>query len=139
MRISITSGLITNSSSVVHGFDKRLLENTKVKAFMECYGISEGYVARTIWNRGESCVVVSDEQKELLKRKFAASEYADEPSPGCIYGDHKIEDGEFAVLYGDEYTTVASVLCDLLSEAYKEMNPDCGDRWRASKWHFDFN
>ena len=120
MKLSINSGFITNSSSVVHGFDKELLEDPDVAAFMAKYEIQGGYV-NDVWYRSCDSIAVTPEQKQNLIEQFASSDY----SPRAI--PVKPDDNQIVVVYGDEYDSLASQLCGLLSSAAKRL--ERGEIW----------
>ncbi len=109
-RLIINVGFITNSSSAIHWFPKELLGDPDVKAFMEAYGLSSGYVGDELWNRG-SCesIAITKEQLQNVNEQLSNSEYSS--NPGGVNPD---DDSTFVIIYGDEYQSVTSELASLL-------------------------
>lgn len=116
MRITIGSGFITNSSSVVHYFDKSLLEDPEVAAFIKAYDLQDGIIGKEMYSRsGCSSFLPTRELKEEARRRFNAAmdDYGVESH--IDFGAN--EDNVVTLVYGDEYYSFASILCKLLSEA----------------------
>jgi hypothetical protein len=126
IRVTIGTGFITNSSSVVHYFDKALLKDPDVVAFIKAYGLEDGFVGKEIWNRSLcASLLVTKEQKALVQRQFTGDLYPygdiiDTPTGPSMKVD---DDDAVVIIYGDEYTTFASTLCRLLEQAEERM-PD---------------
>jgi len=105
-RLTFTSGFITNSSSVIHGFPRELLEHPHVKEFMQKYGVTGGMMPRDVWNRAAcTAILVTDEQVNAVRKSMTSDNY----------GGH-IPDtpGLFFVIYGDEYESIAEDLSELI-------------------------
>lgn len=135
MKLSVTTAFITNSSSVVHGFDKTLLEEPRVKAFMERYEIQHGFVGPDLWSRSTcGSVVITEDQKAAVQHELSGYEEAERSADSPVSFKE-----EFGVIYGDEYDSVASELCHLISEIVIERDKLKGI-WRAgSNWTYDYN
>lgn len=114
-RLTIQIGFITNSSSVIHWFPKEVLTDPEVRTFIEAYGIGEGFVGEYLWSRS-SCgsFLVTDAQKNAAEYQLNESEYGG--GGYSMGGPDKV-----TVIYGDEYTSVASELCEVLSRACRRM------------------
>lgn len=125
IKISVNTGFITNSSSVVHGFDQELLEDPDVAAFIQTYGMSEGFVG-DVWYRSETTFAVTPEQKQEVREAFSTSEFSSRSIPG----DN--DDDSVIIVYGDEYETITSELANLLYQASQRLG-------RGNLWSFDFN
>lgn len=112
-RVTINIGFVTNSSSCIHSFDKRVLEDTEVKAFLSAYGIENGYIGADLWNRATcGSFLVSQEQKD------AAFEQLNEPG----YGKYAAPAAnEVVVIFGDEYQEISSTLSGILSQACERL------------------
>ena len=117
IRVSINTGFITNSSSVVHGFDRALLEDEEVRTFMETYGLLGGLEGNP-WRRDSPVIAVTEEQVESVKRSLTEHEYAGSSTSAANGLDPK---EHIVVIYGDEYRTVANELCGILSEAAERL------------------
>lgn len=124
-RLTVNVGFITNSSSVVHWFPRAVLEDPEVRAFVEAYEIGGGFLGEEIWNKSAcGSFVVSAEQREALRAALNDGEYG---------GGHAVGgEGEVAVVYGDEYSSVASELCEVLGRACRRMGISDG-------WSHDYN
>lgn len=120
-RVTIGIGHITNSSSVVHYFDKRLLGDPDVKAFVEAYGLGEGRVGADLWHRGHcSSYLPTKEAKHEASRRLSGDLYPF--GPGAESGTSiREDDDEIIVIYGDEYESFARDLCELLAAAAKKL------------------
>lgn len=119
-RISISTGFVTNSSSIVQHFDKTLLLDPDVKAFLDAYDLHEGRCSENIWYRSQAAsFLVTKEQKELARRQFTGdlNPFTDEEweCNGPLIDPNK--DDEVVVCYGDEYTSFAHTLCELIKAA----------------------
>ena len=70
LTLSITSGFITNSSSVIYNFPNEMLEFPEVKALFRFYNISmtDGLIPADVWHRSVEgdTVVFNREQKQIL-------------------------------------------------------------------------
>jgi len=107
MRLSINTGFITNSSSVVYHFPEELLEDPEVKAVLDAYGVSGGFISGNLYNR-ETCdtFAVTEEQKTIV-----ANDLKSDLGPGPAID---ITGATIVVVHGDEYTGLASMLASLL-------------------------
>lgn len=116
MRITIGSGFITNSSSVVHYFDKSLLEDPEVAAFIKAYDLQDGVIGREMYSRSNcSSFLPTRELKEEARRRFSAAMESYGSESHIDFGAD--DDNIVTLVYGDEYYSFASILCGLLSEA----------------------
>lgn len=114
-QVSVTLGFITNSSSVVHHFPRELFEDARVQAFMEAFAAQDGFVGDNMWHRGRcTTVAMTRDQKAIVAHQMRHNEY-DAKGP-----EIDVESDDVVVVYGDEYTTVASQLCSLVCEVAKE-------------------
>lgn len=124
--VSITVGFITNSSSVVHHFPRALLEQPEIKAFLEAFEIQDGFVGSEIWNRS-SCgsFAVTKEQKAQILAELNHSDYG---------GGYNVDvDGDsVVVVYGDEYSDIASILHHMLWQTATSLGIAAGES-------FDYN
>lgn len=112
-------GFVTNSSSVVYHFPKKLLEYPAVKAFLAAYEIEDGFVGDDLWHRGECGTIALDRKtKELADQRLHRESYGAEGgyAPGIAVDD----DNTFVVVIGDEHHDLAYIfshmLCDLARE-----------------------
>jgi len=126
-RISISTGFVTNSSSIVQHFDKSLLLDPEVASFLETYDLKDGRCSSELWDRSKAAsFLVTREQKDLARRQFTGdlNPYAKEEwnTPGPLIDPDK--DQEVVVCYGDEYTSFASELCHLLRKAAEKASLD---------------
>ena len=97
-KLMATTGFVTNSSSQVCWFDPKILEHPEVQAFIEAYGIKDGYVGKDLWHRGAcGSVLVTKEQKE------AANKQMRQDSDFCPGVTINPDGQETVVIYGDEY------------------------------------
>jgi len=113
-RLTFTSGFITNSSSVIHGFPRELLDHPHVKEFMQKYGVTGGMMPRDVWNRSAcTAILVTDEQVKAVQKKMTQTDFED-----CS-GNLPNMPGLFFVIYGDEYDSIAADLARLIRD-----NPD---------------
>jgi len=110
-------GFITNSSFAVHHFPRQLLEHPEVKAFIETFEISQGFVGSDVWNRSMcSTVAMTKEQKQAAHDAFHAEGY-DEYHPPHV----DLETDSVMIIYGDEYSSVARSLSRLMRDAAEAM------------------
>lgn len=130
-RITVNIGFITNSSSCVYYFPKRVLEDPEVQAFIEAHDLENGYVGSSLWNRGGcSSFLVTKAQKQEAKRELWSYDgpAAEEPT-GSISSTIDPDDDGAYVIYGDEYRDTTHLLCEILSKAYARI--DNSDAFRA--------
>lgn len=113
--LSMQAGFITNSSSVVYHFPKEALDHPQIKAFLERYGITNGFVGENLWHRGRcGSVAINREQKQEVLDKLRRYDYS--------FPNIEVENEDFAVIvYGDEYTSLASTLSELLQNVCEDM------------------
>ena len=116
--ISGTTGHVTNSSSQVNCFDRELFGEPRVVAFMESYGVSEGYVGQNLCSRSHcGSVLMTDEQKETARKQFIDDGYS---VPGISR-----DPDDVVLIFGDEYPSdIAYMLCSLLVEIQHERGVD---------------
>lgn len=111
--ISIISGFITNSSSVINGFDASILDDKRVKTLMAKYGVQGGFIGEDFFSRNLcGSLLVTPEQKATAKKAFAEYEF------GAI--NYDFDDGRVYVMYGDEYHSLAHELSDIMKEISDE-------------------
>jgi len=119
-RLSGVLGFITNSSSAIYHFPGQLLEHPTIKKFMEIYEIQNGYIGRDLWNRGDcETLATTPAQKEEVAQRFQrdAEQFSfDVPSPGV-----NVNSDEVLLIYGDEYSGITSILCELMRNAAQEL------------------
>lgn len=114
-RISINSGFVTNSSSVVHYFDKGLLDHPKAVAFMEAYEIDEGFVGEDLWYRSHcDSILISKDSKEEAIKNLNSGDYANY-APSINPGGEEV-----IIIYGDEYDSLAQAFAHLLKQIAEE-------------------
>ena len=125
-QISVSIGFVTNSSSVIHHFPRELLEHPQVKAFIEKFELQDGFVGEDLWHLSHcTSFLVTPEQKAGVQERFTHNEY-DSRGPGI-----DMDPNQVVLIYGDEYTSIASSLCSLLKDALCEKaGPDA--RWGGS-------
>jgi len=122
MRISINIGFVTNSSSCVHHFPSELLQHPKIKAFLQTFEIEDGFVGPELWSRTHcTTVAITKEQKAEVQDKLTNNDY------GASGPAINVDTDEVVVIYGDEYQSIASALCNLMYEALVEQKG--GDYW----------
>lgn len=117
--VTVNVGFITNSSSVVHFFDKKLLEHPEVAAFLSKHEIT-GYVGANLWNRGAcESILITDEQKELGQKRMEGFEWG-------LGNDVKGAKDTFTVIYGDEHWGFAQELCHLIGKVTGKHRSELG-------------
>jgi len=118
MMLGINIGFITNSSSVVYHFPRALLEHEDIKAFLTAFDLHGGFVGSDLWHRGEcASIAMTKEQKLEVNDKLngsGASEYCSAPGINT-------EDDSVVIIYGDEYTSIASSLASLLKDTAQKL------------------
>lgn len=123
LRLGINLGFVTNSSSVVHHFPAEVLNDPVVRLFLDKFEIGGGFIGSDLWHRGAcSTVAMTKEQKREVQRKLQAINEGQE-SDGYMARVPAIntEDDSIVVIFGDEYTSLASALSRLMSEAAKQL------------------
>lgn len=116
--VTVNMGFVTNSSSCVHHFDRRVLDDPNVRAFMEAYNIQGGYVGSNLWNRSQcSSFIVTDAQRVEAQEDIAQVDFS--PPSLTVHGQDTV-----AVIYGDEYSDITSELCNLLRETCVKLYPE---------------
>jgi hypothetical protein len=124
LRLGINIGFVTNSSSVVHHFPAEVLNDPTVKMFLEKFEISGGFVGSDLWHRGHCATfAVTKDQKKQVQQNLQSINDGREEEGGYQTSVPGIstEDDSVVVIYGDEYTSMASTLSHLLSEAAKRL------------------
>jgi hypothetical protein len=117
LRLGINLGFVTNSSSVIHHFPVEILQDPTVKAFIESYEISKGFVGSDLWHRGQcGTFAVTQEQKKDAQRQLnsLSDDYSNIPGIST-------EADSVVVIYGDEYRSIASSLSYLMQQAAQKM------------------
>lgn len=115
-RISITTGFITNSSSVVYFFKKEALEHPKVKTFMEKFDVQDGFVG-DIWYRSRcASIAVTRAQIEEVRDQLNDPDW----SAHCP----SVPEDEALLVYGDEYESLPSDLLDILREVENDTSTE---------------
>lgn len=118
--ISTNIGFITNSSSVVHHFPRKLLEHPKIAQFMSIFGLENGFVGENMWHRGEcATIAVTKEQKEKVARGMRELDLEEPYS--CSGPAIDVDSDDIVVVYGDEYQSVANELAHMLKDAANEL------------------
>jgi hypothetical protein len=114
-RLSLNIGFITNSSFAVHHFPRQLLEHPEVKAFIETFEISQGFVGENLWYRSKcGTVAMTQEQKQEVLALF---DREPEFHPPRI----NTESDDVLIIYGDEHVSVARRLSRLMQDAAEAM------------------
>lgn len=120
LRLGINTGFVTNSSSVVYHFPTEVLQDPMVQAFLRSFEVSGGFVGSEMWHRGAcASFAVTREQKEELNQKFNSINEEEETYTNVPQAP--LDEGTVTLVYGDEYTSLASTLSHLLQEAAKRM------------------
>ena len=124
--ISVNIGFITNSSSVVHHFPRKLLEHPKVAEFMRIYELSGGMIGDNLWHRGQCATIAmtTEQKQQVVRRLDEINDGETEFTYTCPAID--VESDDIVIIYGDEYTSVASELSHMLQQAAQEMGIGCG-------------
>jgi hypothetical protein len=111
--LSIVTGFITNSSSVIHGFNAELLNDERVQAMLSAYGVEKGFIGDDLMNRGDcGSLLITPEQKEEASKQFRESEY------GGI--EMSFDRDSVYVIYGDEYDGLAQEISRLFETIAEE-------------------
>lgn len=123
MKISMNMGFVTNSSSVVHHFPKEVLKDPRVQAFLEAFEVQDGFVGVNLWRRSEcTTIALTKDQKRKVQDELNNNECE---SRGLSIN---AESDEIVIIYGDEYSSIASSLVHLMSEAMAAIHG--GDAWK---------
>lgn len=118
LRLSINIGFITNSSSAVYHFPRHLLEDPKVKSFLEAFELHEGLLSEDLWSRSHcTTIAMTKEQKQEVKARFAT----DDSYPPAI----DTEDDSVLVIFGDEHSSIANTLAKLLCDVGQKLGIHC--------------
>lgn len=116
-RLSMNIGFVTNSSFAVHHFPREVLEDPAVKAFVEAYEISQGFVGEALTYRSRcGTVAMTKEQKQQVYDEFHRKEHDFFVPPHV-----DTESDNILVIYGDEHMSMARELSHLMDEAAKKM------------------
>ena len=130
-RLMVTTGFVTNSSSMICGFDRALLEDEEVQAFLTAFEISEGYIGKDLWHRGEcGSILLTEAQKEQANADLAASDYGH-----VSVGDPKSP--EVVVIYGDEYEDLAAAFAHLLYRVADRKSKEDGRSYESGGWEYN--
>lgn len=112
-QLTVNIGFITNSSSQIHWYPKEVLNHPDVKAFVEAYGIKEGYIGEDLWHRGGcSSFLTTPEQIAEAQRELTNENCS---SPLLSKGEDKI-----VVIYGDEYSNLTQELAYILDKVCRD-------------------
>jgi hypothetical protein len=126
-RLTMGCGFITNSSSVIHYFDKVLLTDPDVAAFVAAYDLQDGLLGSEIYSRSHcSSFLVHEEMKIEARNKFRGQMESYELDTTDAPSFAVDEKDVMVIVYGDEYTSFASTLCQLLVTAAERLGK--GDR-----------
>lgn len=129
-RVSITTGFVTNSSSVIHHFPNELLSHPKIAAFLKAFEIEDGFIGEDLWDRSAcTSVAITKEQKQEVLQKLQNEEFATSHPVIDVDAD------KFVVIFGDEYRSIANMLTDLIGEVLVEQHG--GDRWDHLKGEYN--
>jgi hypothetical protein len=110
-------GFITNSSFAVHHFPRQLLEHPEVKAFIESFEVSQGFIGEGLWYRSKcGTFAVTKEQKQKVYDEFHAEGYEEYHPPHI-----DTESDSVLIIYGDEHTSLARSLSRLMRDAADAM------------------
>jgi len=110
-------GFVTNSSFAVHHFPKQLLNHPGVKAFIELFEVSRGFVGDDMWTRSMcGTLAVTKEQKKQVVDKFKREQDEFFRPPHI-----DVESDDVVIIYGDEYASLAHQISNLMREAAEEM------------------
>ncbi|NBQ71019.1 MAG: hypothetical protein EBU46_20185 [Nitrosomonadaceae bacterium] len=114
-RLTVNTGFITNSSSCVHWFDRRVLKDPQVKQFIDKFELADGEVGSDLMNRS-SCGSFIPNAKRHAEAigQVQGSDYAPPIKP-------EYDDSQVITIYGDEYQTVFSILTGLMREAAERL------------------
>lgn len=118
MKYEITLGLghTTNSSSCIHFFPKEILKHPLLASFLERYEISGGFVGEDLWDRSVcDSLLLTEEQKGLAEKDLKSMEGTRPPS--VMGGSQE----EFVVIYGDEYSGIASIFAEMCEDVCKDL------------------
>lgn len=131
-RVSITTGFVTNSSSVIYHFPNELLSHPKVATFMKAFGIEDGFIGEDLWDRSvcTSVAITKEQKQEVLQKLLQNEEFATRHPVIDVDAD------KFVVIFGDEYRSIANMLADLIGHVLVEQHG--GDRWDHLKGE-DYN
>ena len=111
--LSIVSGFITNSSSVIHGFDASILEDGRILTILAKYGVANGFVGDYMWNRAScSSVIITEDQRKEATEKFKDTEYSS--------FDPGFKEGVVYVIFGDEYDGLAQEINQIMEQIAEE-------------------
>ena len=105
--ISMGFGHTTNSSSCIHFIPPEVIAHPKVQDFLTRYGIT-GFVGEDPWDRRDSSILVTDEQKRLFSERYNTSEFSSKKV--------SFEEDGVIVAYGDEYSSIANIFAHLCGE-----------------------
>ena len=113
LRISGNLGFITNSSSAIFHFPRILLEDSRIQAFLQAYGITDGYIGSDLWHRGQcETLALTPEQKRETVSRLEQEDYG--------HPTIETETDQILVIYGDEYLSLTSTLGALMTQVAEE-------------------
>jgi hypothetical protein len=102
---------------MVYHFPTEILNHPKVKKVLEVFEVSGGFLGRDLWSRKDcGSLLITPEQKKEAREQFGTPSYGSAPA---------IDDDGVVIVYGDEYKSLASVLCGMFEAICKEMGLEC--------------
>ena len=122
--LTLNFGFVTNSSSVIHSFDRELLADPEVDAFLKAFELLDGRIGEKLaWRNFCASFLTTTEQKKRAEEMLAEYPELD------LQVDHN---NSIVVIYCDETISFASFLCKLLKRAAKRLG-------RGNLGHESFN
>ncbi len=117
VQVSANLGFVTNSSSMVYHFPAEVMNHPRVQKVLAAFDVGGGFVGKDLWSRSNcGSLLITPEQKTEAREMLGGE---------AFYGSAPaINDEGIAVVYGDEYTSLASILCDMFEAVCKEMGLD---------------
>lgn len=113
--IGISVGFVTNSSSMVYHFPRKLLEDPTIQTFLKAFEVEEGFIGSDLWHRGEcGTFAVTQSQKEQVVKLLGETEYCRPPAID-------MDPDTVVVIYGDEYPGMASTISGMLRAAAERL------------------
>lgn len=116
---SFNFGFVTNSSSVIHYFDKKVFDDPEVKAFMEKYELKD-ILPADVWCRSTChCLITEEDTFDKVNEDLIRSYSDDDYYRNYLEG---YDPNKAIIIYGDEYDSIYHDLSNIIGDACKRLN-----------------